>query len=347
MQHAAEATRQEQEDTIVAVFVSSPPEDQRGLARELDVGQVRAIWNFLGSSPQQQAAFHGMLSYTQQEDLRNGLQVEEQARAAAKSRAHSGVSWDAAAAPNHWDGGQYESFYSAAGEYTGGGEYTSPVAVAQSDGNGYDAAGNGYAAASNGYDAAGYQGYGATTAQGHEASSYSMPAAHGTAAAAPTASHAAPAAAAATAADSQYGSFYDNGADHSTSFYAAAGDSAQASSGGAATSAAAADGTADAENQYLFYNDGAAVTEEGEAAYGQEETGLKYAGDGEEAAKESEYYLNAHGYLCYLDDEGFERMVEGADEDVGQYEAWQYGFYNDDGEWHYYAEVWRVCAIWH
>ena len=66
---------------------------------------------------------------------------------------------------------------------------------------------------------------------------------------------------------------------------------------------------------------------------------FRYAGVGQEAAADVEYYLNAAGYLCYLDDDGFERMVEGADEDAGQYEGWQYGFYDNAGDFHYFAEV--------
>ena len=46
-----------------------------------------------------------------------------------------------------------------------------------------------------------------------------------------------------------------------------------------------------------------------------------------------------NGYLCYLDDDGYEQLVEGADEEAGQYEGWQYGFYDNAGDFHYYAEV--------
>ena len=51
------------------------------------------------------------------------------------------------------------------------------------------------------------------------------------------------------------------------------------------------------------------------------------------------FHTTQNGYLCYLDDDGYEQLVEGADEEAGQYEGWQYGFYDNAGDFHYYAEV--------
>ena len=99
------------------------------------------------------------------------------------------------------------------------------------------------------------------------------------------------------------------------------------------------------ENGQYGYSEGQYGGQYGEAEYQPPvEAGLKYAGAGQEAAAEAEYYLNANGCLCYLDDEGYEQVVEGTEDEVGQYEAWQYGFYNDEGEFHYYAEVRRLLS---